>query len=270
MGELRICLGMLKLSIRSQLRYKAALALQALGQFTITAIEFAGIYLLFERFGSFRDWGLAELAFLYGYVDLAFSCADGLAYGFDTMGSLVKSGDFDRLLARPVSPFVQLIGRELTLRRAGRLLQGLAVFIGGAAALARGGTAWYAPLPLLALAAGWLAGFAVFFCVFMAQGAMTFWTTESTEAMNAFSYGGRQAAAYPMSAYRAWLRTLFVALVPVGGAMYLPACFALGRPAFPGWPLWLGAAGPLLAIPFCYGIYRLWQRGLRRYQSGGG
>lgn len=270
MGELRVCLGMLRLSIRSQLRYKSALALQALGQFTITAIEFAGIYLLFERFGTFRGWDLAELAFIYGYVDLAFSCADGLAYGFDSMGSLVKSGDFDRLLARPVSPFVQLIGRELTLRRAGRFFQGLAVFIGGAAALARGGPAWYAPAKLLVLAAGWLAGFAVFFCVFMAQGALSFWTTESTEAMNAFSYGGRQAAAYPMSGYRAWLRTLFVALVPVGGAMYLPACFALGRPAFPGWPIWLGAAGPLLAIPFCYGIYRIWLVGLRRYQSGGG
>jgi hypothetical protein len=64
----------------------------------------------------------------------------------------------------------------------------------------RGGPNWYAPPKLLVLAAGWLAGFAVFFCVFMAQGALAFWTTESTEAMNAFFYGGRQAAAYPMSA----------------------------------------------------------------------
>jgi ABC-type uncharacterized transport system permease subunit len=34
---------------------------------------------------------------------------------------MVKAGDFDRILLRPCSTVLQLLGQELTLRRVGRL-----------------------------------------------------------------------------------------------------------------------------------------------------
>ena len=37
---------------------------------------------------------------------------------------MVASGDFDRLLVRPRSTVLQLLGQELALRRLGRLVQG--------------------------------------------------------------------------------------------------------------------------------------------------
>ncbi len=270
MNAIRLYLGMIALSVRSQLQYRSSLAFQILGQFIITGIEFGGLYALNARFGAYGGWAIAEMAFLYGLVDMAFALADGLAYGFDFMGSLVKTGDFDRLLVRPVSPILQLMGKELTIRRAGRLLQGMAVFGFGALALARSGIRWYAPLPLLALAGAFMAGTAAFLAVFLVQAAFTFWTVEGLEAMNAFSYGGRQAAAYPLSGYRRWMQALFMGVVPVGAATYLPVCFALGRPAFSAWPVWAGALGPLAIVPFCAAALLLWRAGLRRYRSGGG
>lgn len=270
MGPVRMYFRLVGLSVRSQLRYRSALALQVAGQFLITAIEFGGLYALFERFGHFRGWELPELAFLYGFVDMAFSLADALAYGFDFMGTLVRTGDFDRLLTRPLSPVLQLLGREVTIRRAGRLAQGLAVFVWAAVSLASSGTTWYRPLGLAALAAGFLAGVVVFLSVFLMQAALTFRTVEGLEFMNAFIYGGRQASAYPASGHRPWMRVLFLGGVPLASVMYLPVCLALGREAFTGWPLWLGLAGPFAAVPFAGLAWLLWKAGLRRYQSGGG
>jgi ABC-2 type transport system permease protein len=296
------------MSIRSQLRYPAALILQTLGQFAITVIEFAGVWLLFQRFGNFKGWTVAEVAMLYGLADIVMAIADSLSYGFDFMGTLVRTGDFDRLLVRPLSPIIQLLGREVTIRRAGRFFQGLFIFVwgvttvykagagpasvvagsvaglasavpggfaglasvvpGGVASLSRtipGGVAGW-----LAMLAGLFGGTAIFMALFLMQAAFTFVTVEGLEAMNAFTYGGRTAIAYPLSGYRRFMRILFTGIIPLGAAVYLPVCFALGRPAFPDWPTWIGALGPLMAIPFCWLAWLLWRAGLRRYQSGGG
>src|SRR5215470_17271903 len=112
----------LAMSMRSQLQYRAAAAMQALGQLLVTGIEFLGIWALFARFGSLRGWTLVEVGLLYGMVDVAFAVADTAARGFDVVGDLLKSGELDRLLLRPRSTELQLLGHQLRLTRAGRLL----------------------------------------------------------------------------------------------------------------------------------------------------
>lgn len=52
-----------------------------------------------------------------------------ISRGFDVFGNTVKNGDFDRILLRPRSSILQLFGHELTLRRMGRVTQGLAVLV---------------------------------------------------------------------------------------------------------------------------------------------
>ncbi len=117
----------LAVSLRAQMQYRVSFLFSALGQFLGTAIEFAGLYALFSRFGNLRDWSLWEVALFYGVVNVSFALADSISTGFDRFGDTVKSGDFDRLLLRPRSTVLQLAGQELALRRVGRLAQGAIV-----------------------------------------------------------------------------------------------------------------------------------------------
>ena len=65
---------------------------------------------------------------------------------------------------------------------------------------------------------GWLGAVATFVSIVTIQGALSFWTVEGLEIMNALSYGGRQVASYPMTAYRGFLRHLFLSgAAPDGG-----------------------------------------------------
>ncbi len=265
------------MSIRSQLRYGRALSLSIVGQFFITAIEFAGVYALFARFGSFKGWNLAEVAFLYGFVHMIFALADAIAYGFDSMGSLLKTGNFDRFLVRPLSPILQLLGYEFTLRRIGRFTQGLAVLAlslwmlrGNLAAIVFGAGPAHGIFLIFMLAAAFAAGTILFILIFLVQAAYTFRTVEGLELMNSFSYGGQQAAVYPFSGYRFFMRVLFIGIVPIGAVVYLPVCLFFGKEAFPGFPQWLAALGPLMVLPFGFLAWLLWKAGLRRYASGGG
>src|SRR6185295_17572244 len=150
MNELRLYRRYASISLRAQMEYRASFVMQTAGQFVITGIEFLGIWALFSRFGGIRGWTLAEVAFFYGLISITWSIADALSRGFDVFGSTVKNGDFDRILLRPRSTILQLFGHELTLRRMGRLTQGLAVF---AFAVARLDIPWSGPrVVLLALA----------------------------------------------------------------------------------------------------------------------
>jgi ABC-2 type transport system permease protein len=68
------------------------------------------VVVLFDRFGSLVEWELGEVAFMYGIVNIAFAISDAATRGFDVFGTMVKSGDFDRLLVRPRSTVLQLAG----------------------------------------------------------------------------------------------------------------------------------------------------------------
>ena len=78
------------ISIRSQLQYRASFVMQTLGHFLGTGMEFLAIWALFSRFENLKGWQLAEVAFFYGTVNLAFAIADSVTRGFDIVAQLIK------------------------------------------------------------------------------------------------------------------------------------------------------------------------------------
>ena len=68
---------------------------------------------------TLEGWRLPQVAFLYGLVHLGFSFADTFSRGFDSFGLTVRMGDFDRLLLRPRSTALQLMGKELVAQAPG-------------------------------------------------------------------------------------------------------------------------------------------------------
>jgi len=253
------------LSMRAQLQYRGALVMQSLGHLLITAIEFLGIWALFDRFGALAGWTLAEVAFFYGLADVTFALADGLTRGFDDVGGMVRRGDFDRLLLRPRSTVLQLLGEELGLKRAGRLLQGTVVLVWAARAAGVELGAANLGLALFAVAGG----VALFFGLVVLQATSTFWTTDTLEVWAALTNGGTYVAQYPLTIYRPWFRRFFTLVVPVACVVYLPGVAVLGRPDPLGAPFVVQCLAPLAGFLFLAVALRVWRLGLRRYASTG-
>jgi ABC-2 type transport system permease protein len=261
----RIYLRYVSYSIRSQMQYKASFIMLTLGHLLVTGIEFVAIWALFARFGGLEGWTLAEVAVFYGLVNSAFALCDGTSRGFDHFGDLVKGGGFDRLLVRPRSTVLQLAGQELTLRRVGRLTQGLIVLFWGAANV---GIVWSAPR--IALTLGTLAGaFCFFYGLIVLQATAAFWTTESLEVFNSFTYGGVFSTQYPLAIYRRWFQRLLTFVIPLATINYFPVLAILGKADPLGSPAWIGWISPLVG-PLCLALsLRVWQFGVRHYVSTG-
>ena len=125
-------------------------------------------------------------------------------------------------------------------------------------------------LPRLILMLGAIAGgVCAFLGLIVLQATSTFWTTETLEVWNAFTYGGLTMSQYPLAIYRPWFREFFLFVVPLGCVNYLPGIAILGRVDPLGYPAivqWLAPlAGPLF-LAICLAVWRL---GVRHYCSTG-
>jgi len=265
LNSLRLYGRYLGISIRSQMQYRASFLMQTLGHLVVTGIEFLGMWALFARFGTLRGWSLPEVAVFYGLVNVAFALADAGGRGFDLCAGLIRTGDFDRVLLRPRSAALQVAGQELTLRRVGRLAQGLGVLVWGASAA---GVTW-TPARLLLAAFAVAGAAALFLGIFVLQATLAFWTIESLEIVNTMTYGGVQTAQYPLAIYRPWLRRFFTYVVPLACVTYLPVHAVLGREDALGSPHWAQCAAPMVGIAFLLAALQVWKLGIRHYTSTG-
>lgn len=264
-GPLRLYVCYVAASLRSQMQYRASFIMLTLGHFMMTGLEFLGMAAMFARFGRLQSWSLPEVALFYGMVNMAFALCDASSRGFDIFGQFVRSGDFDRLLLRPRSTALQLAGHELTLRRVGRLSQGLLVLLWAAAAL---DVSWSVGRILL-LVVALTGGACLFYGLLVLQATLCFWTTESLEIMNTVTYGGVETAQYPLTIYRPWFRRFFTYVVPLACVTYFPALAILDRPDPLGSSRLFQSAAPLIGVAFLAVALKVWGLGVRHYRSTG-
>jgi ABC-2 type transport system permease protein len=245
------------------MQYRASFVMLTLGHFGVVAMEFAGVWMLFRRFGTIRGWTLPEVGLLFGIANVSFALAEGLGRGFDTFSTLVKSGDFDRLLLRPRGTALQVASREVQLMRVCRFAQGALVL------------GWALPVlgfsildvRLLPLVAGIACGVAVFYGLFILQATLAFWTVESLEVLNTLTYGGVETAQYPLSIYAPRFRGFFTYVIPLGCATFLPVQAALHPGGASVW-IWT-CVPPVVGGVFLLASLALWNVGVRHYRSTG-
>lgn len=266
MSSLRLWLHFVAVSIKSQAQYPTSTVLLALGQLLTTVVEIVAVWALFDRFGSVRGWTFAEVAVFYGLVHVMFALSSLTTHAVESVGTeFLRTGTFDRLLLRPRSVILQLIGHEFRLSRLGRFTQGLIVLIIGAQYV---GIEWSWGDVLMMVWA--VAGGTALFCgIVVLQGAMSFWTIESLEVANVLTFGGVQAAQYPLSLYNDWLRGLLTFVVPLACVAYYPILTILDRPDPLGAPAWFGFVAPLAGFVFAALSFVAWRAGVRHYTSAG-
>jgi ABC-2 type transport system permease protein len=112
-------------------------------------------------------------------------------------------------------------------------------------------------------------GVALFLGILVLQGTLAFWTVESLEIANVLTYGGVQAAQYPLALYARWFRYVLTFIVPLACVAYYPVLAILGKADPLGAPAWVGIASPLAGFVFLAAAFGVWRFGLRHYASTG-
>jgi ABC-2 type transport system permease protein len=255
--------------VRSQMQYRTSFVLEAIAQFVGNVLDFVVVVIFFARLPTLGGWTLPEIGLLYGLSSVAFGLSDMVIAGFDYAyfgPNMVRLGEFDRVLIRPVSTFLQVLTSQFTLKRLGRIGQGAIVLGWALIALDR---AW-TPLQIGYMIVTIVGGIFFFAGLFISGSGISFWTVDSLEVMNMATYGGQFLTQYPLSIYGEFLRALFTFVIPMAFINYYPALWLLGKPDPLGGPIGLLAfLAPFVCVwIFALGV-ALWRRGVMHYASTG-
>lgn len=247
---------------KSQMEYRTSFILLSIGQFFVPFLVFVSIFLFFQRFPNIGGWSLYEVAMCYSVIHIAFSLSECFARGLDSFSSTVVNGDFDRILVRPRTTLLQVLGSKFEFTRIGRLTQSIIVLIFSLKNLS---IDWnmYKIITLFLMV---VSGVFIFAGIYMLGAALSFWTIEGLEVVNIFTDGGREMAQYPLSIYKEWVRKFFTFVIPFGTINYLPLMFLLNKTSGNSM---LYMLTPLFGLLFIVPCILIWNFGVKHYKSTG-
>jgi ABC-2 type transport system permease protein len=251
--------------VRVSMTYRASFVMLTLGQFLVTLLDFVAIVIMFTNVEALGGFGLAEIAFLYGGTSLCLGLADLVLGNIERLGTKIRLGTFDAMMVRPVPLFAQVCADDFALRRLGRITQA-AVVLAVATAVVDVDWTWLraAMVPYLVVC-----GTGIFLAIFTLGAALQFWTTDGSEAANAFTYGGSAVTQYPLTIYPAELVKALTFVIPVAMVNWYPSLYILGRPDPFGFPTALQFASPVAVAGLGLLAALAWRTGVRRYRSTG-
>lgn len=265
--NLTIYLRLLSFQLRSQMQFRASFWLDLLGTGVGNLSYVLSAALVIQRFGTIGGWTFGEIAFLIGMIEMSFGVMDMVFSGFDYdyFAVIVREGRFDQVMLRPVSLTWQVLGSRFLLRRLGRVFEGLAVLI---LAFNQAHVHWtlgkvlYLPVVLASQVV-------VMGALFMIGSTITFWTLQSIEAVNIFTYGGTELVSYPMQIYPAWMQRFFTFVIPFIFLNFYPALYILDKPDPLHFPPFAPFLAPFVALLFLAFALWFWRVGINHYQSSG-
>ena len=264
-AQLRVWQRLVGAKIRSGWQYRGSFWLFLLSQTLVMCLDFGVILAIFTKVDSLGGWSAVEVALLYGLSGVAFGTADTVISAVENATLHIKAGTFDLFLLRPVSPLLHLTASEFELRRIGRAIQPAVVLVGALVLLDTDWTASRVALVPVTV----FSGTVIFSAVWIATSALAFWTVESQEMGNAFTYGGNLATQYPLDVLGDWLRHLFTFVVPLAFVAYLPASQIVGKSTPLGLPDWTVWSSPVVAALAAAAALTIWRTAVRHHQSTG-
>jgi len=267
METLKLYCRLISIRMRAQMQYRTSFALDVASTFLGNIIYFLTFAAVLTRFGDIHGWTLGEVAFLFGLCEFSFATMDMVwgGYDYDSFSQVIRRGQLDQMLVRPLDLPLQVLTSEFPLRRLGRMAEGAFCF---AVSVHLAGIHWTLAkllyLPIVSISIG-----AFFAGIYVVGSTACFWTVDRLEVFNLFSYGGVEMLSYPMSIYNDWLRRFFTYVVPAAIVAYYPALYFLDKPDPLGAPRLVSFLAPLagggtLALSFIF-----WRIGVRHYQGTG-
>lgn len=253
-------------AMRAQGQYRANLLIELIGAIAYQGAGFAFVWVVVDRFGEIGGWHLPELALLYGLRLGAHGVFTFLfAQLMGEVGDVVRQGEFDRYLVRPVDPLLQLITRRFNLTVLGDLLGGMALIVAGASQV---DVAWTAPsVGFLVLAL--IGGALVEGSLHLATSALAFRLLSVQALTGAIDNLLATLGGYPLRIFPASAQFALTFLFPLAFVAYFPATVLLGRTDELSVPPWLAGFAPLVGVVLFAVAYVFWRQQIRHYSSSG-
>lgn len=247
--------------LKRMMEYKGDFIVGIIGFLLGQLFNLLFLWIIFSQIPSLMGWSLEEIIFIYGF-SLIPKGLDHLL--FDNLWAIghfiVRRGDFDKYLTRPVNPLFHIMVEKLQIDALGELIMGIALICVTLPSLA---IAWSVDKILLILLVMPFATL-IYTGIKIATAAIAFWTKQSGNIIYMF-YMVNDFAKYPVSIYNNLVKTVITYIIPFAFTAFYPAYYILTgeNPLFN-----IGMTVLLSAVLMAAGIC-IWNKGIKAYESAG-
>lgn len=245
--------------MKSTMEYKASFILMVIGRFLVAFNGFLGIYFLFSHFSAIGKYTYSDILMCCALIQLSFFLTECFN-GFSAFSGIVRRGEFDRILLRPCSPILQVLGTRFELGRLGPMVTAAIMLAVG---IRKSQIAWNG-CRILAMVFMVFGGVLLFTGLFMVGAAICFFSLEESGCMNVLTFGASEHGKYPIDIYGKGIMRFCTWIIPYTLIQYYPLQYLLGKSD--NWYYAFYPFGSVVFLAVCYGV---WRFGMKHYQSCG-
>ncbi len=245
---------------KSIMQYKLSFLLMIIGRFIIAFCELIGIRFLFSDLTQIKGYTYGEVLLCFSVIQMSFTFAELFGNGFKVFSGIVRKGEFDRMMLRPCSLILQVMGSRFEVGRTGPLLTAVITLVLG---IRHSQITWSAA-KVWTMAAMITGGTLLFIGLFILEASMCFFSIEDTSLMNVLTYGAKTHGKYPIDIYGKGILRFCTYIIPYTLIQYYPLQFLLGKKG----SIYL-AFSPFGIAVFLLICSCLWQYGVKNYKSCG-
>ena len=225
----------------------------------ITNIVFISI--IFTQIPNLDGYEYYEIIFIYGFSlipkGIDHLLTDNL---WKVAWFLVRKGDFDKYLTRPISPLVHCIIESVQFDALGELITGIVLLVVASIKLGIS----YTPVKIILMIIAMIFGTLIFTSIKIVGAAIAVWIKQSGSILQIF-YMTSDFARYPVTIYNSFVKSIVTYILPFAFTAYYPASYII-RNADP--VFCIGGCAILSVVLLGISIF-VWNRGLASYESAG-
>lgn len=255
-----------KANVRTRLRFRMDLLLSVLyaALFQLSALTFALVVL--QQFNSLGGWTAPEVMLVGSLRVLSHSVHLFVFKNLSRLPEMVRTGEFDVVLHRPLSPLPQVLLREFHVSIFGDLAFAVVLFTVAQQLL---DIRWTPPLLLFLVAA--VVGAALLEGAIQLVMSSFAFRTEASDILMTWTDNLITAFAnYPVGIFPLLLRMVFMTIFPIAFIAFFPAAVILDRAGDGPAPAFVAYAVPLIDLIAFAAACWWWHHSVRGYQSKGG
>ena len=209
-----------RILLKSKLEYRFHFFMEIFINLFTYVVDFAAIWVLMEKFKSINGWNFYQVVLVYNMNLFSYGAACLFFYiPMRSLEAMVRDGNFDSLLIRPITPFTHLLLRQNYLGFLSHVILGIIVFL---ICFRNIGIIW--SMSSIAFFSISLCG-AIFIqaAVIIFTGSLNIKFIAANSVMNVLFYDIRSFVQYPIHIYPKVIQEILTFVIPYAFVNFYPA-----------------------------------------------
>jgi ABC-type uncharacterized transport system, permease component len=245
--------------LKQLLEYKGDFVVGLLGFLLEQSLNILMIGIIFTQVPDLRGWNLQQVIFIYGF-SLIPKGIDHLF--FDNLWAvgqrLVRKGDFDKYMTRPINPLVYVLIETFQVDAIGELL------VGGLLLASSWNIIEWNILKIVLFIVVIPFATLIYTSLKIALSSLAFWMKQSGSLLYVF-YQINSFAKYPATIYNDGIKFVISFVIPFAFTAYYPSKYFLTGED----PLFNIGIAIVISLLLLVGSLRIWKKGISAYESAG-